>query len=616
MFSLPSGRRARHAALASVALAASLSCAPLAQAQALALASAQLDTVVLTTQRAPQRVDQALAQVTVIDRSEIEAQAGRTLVELLAAQPGIQFWSNGGAGKLATVSMRGLEGRHTLLLIDGVRYGSATAGIPIWDNLPLDAVERIEIVRGPLSALYGSDAVGGVVQIFTRKGAPGLAVHGRVSAGSHGQRQAAAGLRWASGPWDAALGLQASRDDGFSATNARAQFGNYNADRDGFDQDAVNLRLGLQLAGDWRVEALALDSRGETQFDDGPGRDARAKLRSQVLSLQASGSVAGSWRQRLRAARALDENNTLVGAFGTGLTASTQKQLSWEHNLVTPAGELLGVLERNEQSVQRPGAPYAVTQRSITGLGLGLNGRAERHHWQLAAGRDRNSQFGGQTTGSAAYGLDLNEQLRATASWGSSFAAPNFNQLYFPNFGNPKLLPEEGTHRELALRWVQGAHQVRATWFQHRIRGYITSGQNPTNVPRAEIEGLSLGWEASWQGGWSLNASLEALNPRNLSNDKLLVRRAKEHLRLALQRDMGAWMLAAQLRSVGDSYENATNTMKLDGYTVLDLHAQWRLAPEWALGLKLNNAADVAYETTYGFNQPRREWLLTLRYGR
>ncbi|MFO1251474.1 MAG: TonB-dependent receptor [Inhella sp.] len=603
-----------------MALAASLFCAAGAQAQvsslSQSLSSTQLDAVVLTAQRLPQRVDQALAQVTVIDRAEIEAQAGRTLVELLAAQPGIQFWSNGGAGKLATVSMRGLEGRHTLLLIDGVRYGSATAGIPIWDNLPLDAVERIEIVRGPLSALYGSDAVGGVVQIFTRKGAPGLAMHGRVAAGSHGQRQAAAGLRWAAGPWDAALGLQASRDDGFSATSPRAQFGNYNPDRDGFDQDAVNLRLGLQLGGGWRLEALALDSRGETQFDDGPGRDARAKLRSQVLSLQASGTLASGWRQRLRAARALDENDTLVGAFGTGLTASTQKQLSWEHNLATPAGELLGVLERNEQTVQGANVRYAVTQRTINAMALGLNGQAERHHWQLAARRDRNSQFGDQTNGSAAYGLDLNEQLRATASWGSSFAAPNFNQLYYGVYGNPNLKPEEGTHRELALRWVQGTHHVRATWFQHRIRGYITSGQNPTNVPRAEIEGMSLTWEANWQGGWSLNASLEALNPRNLSNDKLLVRRAKEHLRLALQRELGAWTAGAQLRSVGDSYENATNTMKLDGYTVLDLYAQWRLAPEWAVAVKLNNAADVAYETAYGFNQPRHEWLLTLRYGR
>jgi vitamin B12 transporter len=511
--------------------------------------------------------------------------------------------------------MRGLEGRHTLLLIDGVRYGSATNGTPIWDNLPLDAIERIEIVRGPLSALYGSDAVGGVVQIFTRQAGKGLALHGRVAAGSHGQRQAAAGLRWGAGPFSAALGLSASRDDGFSATNARAQFNNHHPDRDGFDQDALNLRLGLELAGDWKLEALGLDSRGESQFDDGPGRDARAKLRSQVLSLQASGTIAGAWRSQLRLGRSVDENDVLVSAFGTGLTGSTQRTLSWEHHLPTAAGQFLGVLERVEQRVQRPGTPYAVSERHIDSLGLGLNGKAGVHHWQLAARNDRNSQFGRQSTGSFGYGLDMNAQLRASVSMGTSFVAPSFNQLYFPGFGNPNLLPEEGRHQELAVRWAQGSSQLRAAWFTHRIRGYITGGQNAQNIPRAQVEGLSLSFEGQWLG-WDLNASVEALDPRNAATDKLLPRRAKEHLRLGLAREWSGWTLGAQLRHVGDSFDDAANTRALRGYSVVDLRADWRMAADWALGLKLNNVADRAYETAYGFNQPGREWQLVLRWGR
>lgn len=600
------GLRVRSAAFAAAALLS-----PLLSAQA----QTTLDSVVLTAHRAPLRVDQALAEVTVIDRAEIEAQAGRTLAEVLAAQPGIQFWSNGGAGKQTAVSMRGLESRHTLLLIDGVRYGSATVGAPIWENLPLDAIERIEIVRGPLSALYGSDAVGGVVQIFTRKAGPGLAAHGRVAAGSHGQRQAAAGLRFGAGALEAALGVQASRDDGFSATNPRAQFGNHHPDRDGFDQDAVNLRLGLKLGGDWRIEALALDSRGESQFDDGPGRDSRAKLRSQVVSLQAGGTLLGSWRSQLRVARSVDENDTLVSAFGTGLTRSVQKQLSWEHSVATPLGQLLGVLERTQQDVSRPGAPYAVSDRHIDGLALGLNGRAEGHHWQVAARRDDNSQFGGQTTGSAAYGYDLQPNLRASVSVGTSFTAPSFNQLYFPGFGSPTLQPEEGTHGEVALRYVVGPHQLRAAWFKHRIRGYIPSGPLPANVPRVEVDGVGLSYELD-HDGWTVNASLEAQDPRNVLTDKQLVRRAKQHLRVGLARAVGAWTLGGQLRRVGDSFENAANTMKLAGYTVLDLRTDWRVSPDWSLGLKLNNVADRAYETAYGFNQPGREWMVQVRYGR
>ena len=141
-----------------------------------AIATAKVDTVIVTATRTPTRVDQALGDVTVIDRGQIEQSAGKTLAEWLGQQAGVQFWANGGQGKPSSVSLRGLEARHTLLLIDGVRYSSATLGTPTWENIPLESIERIEIVRGPLSGLYGSDAVGGVIQIFTRQGKDGLQV--------------------------------------------------------------------------------------------------------------------------------------------------------------------------------------------------------------------------------------------------------------------------------------------------------------------------------------------------------------------------------------------------------------------------------------------------------
>lgn len=603
------GLRVRSAAFVAAALLS-----PLLSAQA----QTTLDSVVLTAQRTPMRVDQALAEVTVIDRADIEAQAGRSLAELLAAQPGIQFWANGGLGKNASISIRGLEPRHTLLLVDGVRLGTATVGAPALDNLPLDLIERIEIVRGPLSALYGSDAVGGVVQVFTRKGAQGLQAFGGVAAGSHGLRQASAGLSLGQGPFEATLGLQSLRDDGFSSTNERAQFGNHHPDRDGFEQDALNLRLGLKMGGDWRLDATGLHSRGEIQYDDGPGADSRAKLTSEVLALQGGGTVAGSWHSQLRLSRSEDGYETLRSASpwtDLGQIHTEQTQLSWEHRVGTPVGQLFGVIERLEQAVRKPAENYAVTERRITGGALGLNGQAGAHHWQLAARRDRNSQFGSETTGSAAYALDLNPQLRAGAALGNSFVVPSFNQLYWPNYGNPNLQPERGQHRELNLRWMAGAHQVRAAYFEHRIRGYIPSGPLAANVPRSQIDGASLSWEASLPEGWGLNASIEALDPRNQATGKLLPRRAKDSLRIGVERQLGSLQVGAQLRAVGDRFDDAANKLPVKGHAVLDLRADWRFAKDLRLGLKLNNTADVKYETVYGFNQPRREWLVMLRYG-
>ncbi len=586
---------------------------------ALAQGAAVADTVVVTGSRTPQRVDRALAEITVIGRALIEAAAGRTLAELLAAEPGVQFWSNGGLGKIASVSLRGLEARHTLLLIDGVRHASATVGTPSWDNIPLDAIERIEIVRGPMSGLYGSDAVGGVIQIFTRSGQAGFHPDASATVGSHGYGELAAGARFGTGVFDGSLRLQHRRTDGISATNERVPFGSFNPDDDGFEQTSVSGRLGVRI-GSWRAEAALLKSQGTTHYDDGPGVDSRAELRSEVISAQVSGPLTSGWRTAVRLARSTDEFDTLASASAftdLGTTGTTQQQLSWENQFNTALGTALVLAERVEQEVERPGEPFAVSERAITGIGLGLNGEAGAHGWQASVRRDRNSQFGNQTTGSLAYGLQVTPQLRVTASFGTSFTAPSFNQLYFPGFGNPLLQPEEGLHREIGLRWSQGVHEVRIAAFSSDVRGYITPGANPTNA-NADIEGFTLSVRTEWEG-WRLLAGGELIdpsnsNPNNANFGRQLPRRAKEVFRLHAERRFGAWTLGASMLNSGARFENASNSTELPGFTVWDLRADWALARDWALGLKLNNVVDRRYETALGYSQPGREAYLTLRW--
>ena len=583
--------------------------------------AAEVPAVLITATRVPIRVDQALAETTVITRALIEQAAGRTLPELLAGQPGVQFWSNGGLGKIGSVSLRGLEARHTLLLVDGVRYGSATVGAPTWETLPLDSIERIEIVRGPMSGLYGSDAVGGVVQVFTRSGAPGLRTNGSVSYGSQRTGRLGGGVRWGDGPFDGAVQLSYIDTQGLSATNAGVPFGSYNPDDDGFKQGSATLRLGWRLAPSWRAEASALVSDGEAQFDDGPGTDSRQGLRAQVLGVQLAGTVAAGWRTAVRLSRAVDESETLSTAslFGApGTTATRQSQLTLENTLATPWGTALLVAERQVQHVSRPGTPYAVSDRTIQGLALGLDGQAGAHSWQASIRHDRNSQFGSQTTGSLAYGLLLLPGLRAAASWGTSFVAPSFNQLYFPNFGNPNLLPEAGSQRELSLRWQNGAVSTRLAYFDNRIRGYISSGPLPANIPRARVDGVSASVDGQW-GALALGASLDSLNPVNASTGtqllgNILPRRAQDIGRLSLDWRAGAVTLGTTLAAVGSRFDNAANTVRVAGYATVDLRAEWKPLPAWVLALRLNNAGGKTYETVQGYNQPGREAHVTLRY--
>jgi vitamin B12 transporter len=583
--------------------------------------SRSLEPVSVTASRIPTQVADTVAETTVIGRDEIDRVAGRTLTELLGRLPGLQWSGNGGAGKPSGLFIRGLEPRHTLLLVDGVRLGSATVGTPSFDNLPLAAIERIEVVRGPLSSVYGSEAAGGVVQVFTRRGhdRAGGDLHARV--GSHRYRELSGGLGFGSGPLDGAVSLGHSRTRGFSATHPRVPFGLHDPDDDGFEQTAGSVRLGWQATPDWRIDGLALESAGLTRYDDGPGVDSRARLRNGVQSLAASGRLADGWRTRLSYGRATDVYDTLATASAftpLGATRTEQRQLGWETTVATPVGVALALLERIDQQVSRPGEPFATGSRSIDAAAIGLVGEGAGQAWQAALRHDRNSQFGAQTTGSVGYGRDLAAAWRAFASYGTSFVAPSFNQLYFPGFGNPTLQPESGRHGELGLRYASGAHALRAAYVDNRIRGYIPAGPLPANVPRTRIDGWVLAYEGRL-GDARIAASYERLDPRNATDDspdagRLLPRRAREALRAGVDAPLGRALVGATLLAFSERYEDPANQLRMAGFATLDLRAAWAIDRAWSIGLALNNVADVAYETAYGYTQPGREVYLTLRW--
>jgi vitamin B12 transporter len=580
-----------------------------------------LSQITVTATRLPSRVTDVVAEVTLIDRETLDRNSGRTLVEVLSQQPGLQFTSNGGLGKASALFIRGLEARHTLLLVDGIRVGSATLGTPSLDNLPLEAVEHIEIVRGPMSAQYGSDAVGGVIQVFTRRGRAGMHPNAKATVGSRRHGQLAGGIAVGNGAFDAAVQVQHTETRGFSATNSRAPFGNFNPDDDGFRQDGGSVRVGWQAGPDWRVEALTLQADGTTRYDDGPDADSKARLRNRLLSLQTSGRLAEGMNTKLSAAHSVDAYETVATASAftpLGAIDTVQKQWAWETSLATPAGTALALLERIEQDVSRPDTAFAVSHRTINAAALGLHGAGAGHAWQASVRHDRNSQFGGETTGALGWGYEFAPRWRVGASAGTSFVAPSFNQLYYPGFGNPDLQPEQGRHGELSLRFSGANHAVRAAWFDNRIRGYISSGPAPANIPRTRIDGATLSYEGRLDR-LSLAASLDHVDPRNTTEGstnlgKQLPRRAKIAAKAQAHWTAGTVVFGAALAAFSERFDDTANTVRLPGHVTLDLQAEWAVAPAWTLQARLNNVANKAYETALGYNQPGREAYLSVRY--
>lgn len=571
----------------------------------------ELNPLVITATRTESRADEVLSDVTIITREDIEKGTGRTVAELLARVAGVQMSANGGLGKNSSIFIRGTESRHVLLLVDGMRMGSATAGQANFDNIPLESIERIEVLKGPASALYGSDAIGGVIQIFTRQGREGFSPHASATVGSAGRREVSTGLSGGAGELSYSLGVQTLREEGFSSTSSSVG-SSHNADRDGFSQDSVNVSADWRFAPGWKFDTRLLYADGVNNYDSGSGSyDTHADVQAQSYGMGLEGRLLPNWKSRFAYGGSDDKSTNHTGSAPTRFDTH-QDQWSWLNEIGSPLGLLLLGMERLEQQVSGTTA-YTVDQRATDSVFAGLNGEVGAHAWQLNVRRDDNSQFGDATTGFAGYGYRLTSQLRAHVSYGTSFKAPSFNQLYYPGFGNTTTQPEEGRNREVGLAYTPGTQAYQAVYFDNRIKGFITTQPAVANIPRARIQGWTLSYNGQFDA-LDLRATLDLLDARNEVTGKKLRRRADEQLVLGAGYRAGAWKYGTTVLAASERYDNDANTIELSGYTTLDLHVDYALNPDWSVQARLNNLGDKVYQTADGYNQQGRAGYLTLRW--
>lgn len=571
-----------------------------------------LPETVVTATRTPSRADTLISDVTVITREDIERATGRTLTELISRSGGINMTSNGGLGKASLLNIRGTEARHTLLLVDGVRYGSATLGAPNYDNIPLDTIERIEILKGPASALYGSDAVGGVVQIFTRQGKQGIHPYASLTAGEYDHMGVSTGLQSSSGPVAYAFGVQTTREKGFSSTNPRVAFNNFNPDTDGFNQTAVNASVGWTLTDGWKLSANALQSDGELQFDNGASAfDARSIITTNVYGLALEGKLFDRWKSRLSFGSSEDNSKNWTSNTPTRFDTQ-QDQWIWQNDVSTALGTFVLGYDNLNQTVSGTTA-YTVTSRRIDGIFAGLTGSSGAHTWQINARRDDNSQFGMATTGLIGYGYKFTTDLRVHGSAGTTFKAPSFNALYFPGFGNATTQPETGKNAELGATYALGQQQFSVTRFVNRIQGFITTLPSVSSIPFARIEGWSLGYLGE-AGAFSWRANLDFLDARNELTGLKLIRRPDQQFSASADYAVGCWQWGGSFFAAAQSFEDAANTQTLGGYGTVDVFTTYALAKDWKLEGRVVNVGDKFYQTAMGYNQPGRGAYVTLRY--
>lgn len=605
--------------LSALALASLNLCAAQAQDATLLaqnLHAPTMNEVVVTANRVAQPLTDVLADVTIVDRQTIESSGAAALADVLARLPGIELSRNGGPGTATSLFLRGAETRFTAVYVDGVRVDSqAGSGGATWEALPLSLIDRIEVLRGPAAAIYGSDAVAGVIQIFTKKGEAGVAPYVGIGLGTYRTWRTEAGVSGASGTLDYALGLTREGSRGFSAkTDAKS-----NPDRDGYHQSAVNGRLGWQINAAHRLEGTLLHNESNSGYDTSQ-EDDRSLHRIQTLGAHWQAQWSEGYKTRLSVTESRDRYETRPSPYLT----NTQLRGYLLHN-EWRLGEhqFTAALERREDHLDN--APID-RDRSQNALALGWGLRAGAHTLQLNARHDRDSEFGGKSTGSAAYGYEFAPNWRATASMGTAFRAPTLYQR-FSMYGDASLTPETARNVELGLKWLQGASSFSATVYRNNVSNLITfvSGPGPCpggsgpypgcydSIGKARYQGLTLAGSHQL-AGVRLHGSIDLQNPKNLDTGKQLQRRAKRHAALGAETRIAHWTVGGEAQLSGRRFDDAANKNVLGGYTLLNLHASTRVARDWQIVARLDNLTDKHYEVARTYATPGRSFYVGLKW--
>ncbi|WP_431256567.1 TonB-dependent receptor domain-containing protein [Roseateles chitinivorans] len=593
-----------------------------------AFAQSSLDPVIIIGTREAQPLSKSVADVVLIDADTLRNSGAGSVADVLRRYAGVQLASNGGPGQQTGYFLRGANTSSTVVMIDGVRVGSATLGQASFESMSLATIERIEVLRGPASGLYGADAVGGVVQIVTKKGQGALNVTGGLAVGEYGSRQGDVGVSGAQAGFDYAASISRETSDGVSAVRGDRGSPSFNPDDDGYHRTVATARLGFTPAEGHRIGVSATQNRLNAQYDAyefGPPADAsgdyRNRLKTREVAVDYRGTLSPIWTTTLQAAHGTDD--AVTGLADAGRFKTTRDQYTWQNALrIAPDQQVVLAYERLEEKAD--GVTDGTLKRTNNAYIAGYSGLFGPAALEANLRRDDNSLYGNSTTGSIGGSYALSSTLKVRALAGKTFRAPTFNDTDFPFYGHHDIRPEKGRSAELGLNWRSGASSASATVYRNKVKDLIVYTPDATlcppiddfaygcaaNVGKATLKGATL-TGAHRMGNWNVAANVDFLDAKNDETGARLIRRAAHQESVSVDYDTGVWSAGASVTDIGKRLDTAGN---LGGYALLDLRATWRFLPQWRLEAKVLNAADRDVEPVYSYQGLGRQAWIGVRY--
>ncbi len=566
-------------------------------------AEQELPSMLITSARQAEPRAQATAANTVFTRADIERLQARSVPELLRRVPGVQVSSAGG---LPSLSLRGTGTAQTLVLVDGQRIASATSGFARLDYLAIDNIERVEVIRGPRSSLYGADAIGGVIQIFTRGGKPGINPEVRLAAGSDQTFQRSLSLAAGTEQTRVHLGASLDERDGFDITRDNR---GADQDNDGQRNKALHLKLDHQLDANWKAGLSLNDQRGKNEYDDAyefePGTP-QDEFRVSSYSGYLDGRLTDIWNSRLELGRSFDRNRAVGSNYNDGLLETTRHSAAWINRVQLSERQQLGL--GSDWYEDRLDATTTYQEDSRDNLAFFAQHSFQGEHFgtELGLRHDDNQQFGSHNSWNAAFSLPVGQSQRWILSYGEGFRAPTFTDLYAPPaWGpNPDLKPETSKTYELQWRGEFDETQLEAALYRTDLEDMIAwGGTRMENVSQARINGFEAS-AARELLGWQASLGVSIIDPRDRDSGHTLARRAKRTLSIDLDRTFGALSAGAGWHVSSARYDTIANSRELSGYGIFDLRAAWQGHPELRWEAKVNNLFDRDYAlATYDRSQ-------------
>ena len=582
-----------------------------------------------------------IADITLISEEEIKLAGYSSLPELLQRQPGIEISNNGGQGKVSTLFLRGASSTHSVILLDGIRIDSATAGLTAIENIPLSQIEKIEIVRGPASSLYGQDAIGGVIQIFTKKGLNGFKPYISFGYGKYNTSIAQGGIRGGDDTTSYAINLSSQNSTGFSAfepnTNPAATANIFNLDKDGYRNKSVSASLSHKINEKLDINFQYFLSQGKNKYDNryanwDPSIDWKNTQDQESLSGTVNSQLTNYWKSSFRVGLGIDDyvekQRYISGATREvdNVYKTIQNQITWQNDLILPLGSLVLLYDKLDQKINVTDTSYSKKDRQNDAYMIGYNLNQANHNFQANVRKDFNSVYRDATTGNIGYSYAIDSNWSIASSFGTAFRSPTFNYLYAGSNANPDLQPEKSKNIEAQLKYQSDAEFFSFVTFKNKITDFIisngTTGYRPYNINTAEIYGATVS-SSHFINHFQVKSSFTVQSPMNESADKYLPRRSNFFGTVGLNYFIQNWNLGFDAKGSGNRYNDAENLFNIPGYIKTNLFADYQITKNLAMNARVDNVLGknytYAYEgnpTTDGFRYqtPSQSFFISLRY--